>query len=194
MLSFSVFGLILFAALSFINITVSTPLEDILIMSGFAAFFTLGIVFAILKIGRPRKRAWTRYKQLSDIEQAEIDLELSTRPRQLQLVFGANRLYFYSDSFLFFMDYGDIAWVYQTNDAVPIVIETGGVVMESSVEYQGLVIYDCDGQRFKASARISSIDIEDIKGKSPNVIVGYSKEKKRLAKRDFKKFLMKWSN
>jgi len=194
MLSLCALGFIPFSVLVFINISASTSLEDILIMSGILAFFALGFVFAGIKMGRPSKRARDRYKQLSDAEKAEVNSELNVRPKQQQLLFGAKRLYFYSDLFLFFMDYNDIAWMYQTVNTVPVVIGAGGMVLESSADYQGLVIYDRDGQRYKSPARICNLIVEELKEKSPGVIIGYSKEKKRLARTDFDRFLVEWGD
>ena len=189
-LGFLGISFIIFITINGINILAER--DEIGILSIFALFFAVGFVFFWIMVGGIRKKVRESYEQLSDTEKAEINTELSGKYKQLP--FGANRLYFYWGSFLFFIEYDDIAWVFQSNTVMPLVADIGGAAVDSSYNLPSLIIYNRSGKRYKIPVKTKPwptiMDIETIKEKSPDAIFGYSKERLKLAKRDFERFLI----
>ena len=184
-------GLSLIMALTSDNVF-SMPFGNYL----FALFSVLstGAYFLLLQyLFRPRKRAYDRYKALLNVEKSEIDVEVKTVFNQIY--FGANRLYFKSGLFVDSLKYDDIAWVHNVNvvvaSSVPLGLE--GTALNSTFALPGLVLYDRKGIRYQSPEKLhgglTNDDIDKLKEKAPNVIIGFSKARLKLAKKDFDEFL-----
>ena len=137
-----------------------------------------------IKIGRRRKKLYRKFHALSDTEKMEVNTDLSQKFKFY--LAGVNRFYFKAHLFMHFVDYRDIAWVYLRNTAISMVGEDGTIgVMNNTT----MMLWDRDG----VSYQIPMADpgtIETIRHLAPDVIAGFSKERLRLAKRDFEGFLL----
>jgi len=163
-----------------------TPSEAIAVFFmflGFSIFFLAFFLYIKIRIGGRRKKVYKKFRQLSDDEQARINAELSVKFQQV--LWGERRLYIRSGWFLEFVDYDDMAWIYASSTATPIM---------EDMQYNALSvkIHDAEGMIYKINTT-SSYDtqkiIESVLATSPDITFGYSKEKAKLAKKDFGRFL-----
>ncbi|MCL2376504.1 MAG: hypothetical protein FWC76_03805 [Defluviitaleaceae bacterium] len=165
-------------------VTPSEAIAFLLMFIGFFGFFLAFFLYIKVKIGGRRKKIYKKFRQLSEAEQTKVNAELSGKIRQIH--WGESRLYTGAGFFWEFVDYDDIAWVYGSSTATPTGEDTQ--VMVLSVK-----IHDTQGMMYKIPTT-SSYDtervIESVMTVAPNVIFGYSKERARLAKKDFNRFLL----
>ena len=163
--------------------------EDVFLLLFFVPLFAVGIVY-LKRIGRQRRRIYEKFKQLSDTEQAEVNAELKPNSQATgKVLLGKNRIYLDGGLFLQFIDYRDIAWVYHSNTAMPF---DGGTMAEAA--FTGLVVWDRGGIRYSASDNNAYEIIVKLKEKAPDAIFGYSKERLKLAKKDFDRFMFEGKN
>ena len=174
------------------SMVVETPAS-----SNFWFYLLAGIlfvaVFLALKIkgGARRKKIYKEFKQLSKAEQAEVDTELDVSAKHV--IFGATRLYLLSGFWVEMIDYRNIAWAYLFSNSVALAdMETQPMMMTFKIV--GMVIWDRKGTRHLIPAQLDIRPVADalerIKEKAPNAIYGYSKERLRLAKQDFDRFMV----
>jgi len=161
-----------------------------------AGFFMFLFFYLKIKVGRRRKRLFAKFEQLSETEKAEINSELTGKfgNKWGHVLLGANCLYVRSAWFVDFFHYEDVAWIYRCYTAVPMVAVYDQMAEVSSFTATSLHVYDTEGTRYKiqtsghTDANAEYI-IELLKFHVPYVIIGYSKERSKRAKKDFNAFI-----
>ena len=172
------------------------PIENYLYVLGSAVLPVAYFAIMWVYIGKPRKRVRERYKEASEAQRREINEEL--KGYSGQHLFGVNTLYFKSGFSVDFLKYSDIAWIYQVNVSQLSAGFVNDVVFYSSGSAPGLIVYDCNGRKYRspesAYGGLTNDDVEKIKEKAPNAVIGYSKARMKLAKKDFDSFLVSGKN
>ena len=173
-----------------------------LLIFGFFGFFAGAFGISWVRIGMRRKKLYHKFRQLSDEEQMEVNTEIGLKTESIRpslnmlFLFGRTRLYFRAHMFLHFVNYRDIAWVYTYNSAIPIVGVIGGDIMmsDNGMNVGGLMIWECDGTNYKiptgADAFQAQEAIERIRENAPSAIVGFSRKRYKLAKKDLERFML----
>ena len=193
-----VFGFIYVAAedMGIVSITNENVYTAVLLGITMIPLNIFFIVFAKIKVGLRRKKLYEKFNRLSDADKAEINTELAVKFKRVSI--GANRFYYKLLDFIHFIDYQDIVWVYGYNIAIPIMAEAGGVVEASSATISGLAVWTRDGKRHKVPLGPEGWHggdiIEAVKAHAPDVIVGFNKKRLKLAKKDFKRFMLEGRN
>ena len=162
----------------------------------FTAFFFCFFLYFKIKIGGRRKRSFNKFKQLSYTEQAKINSELSGKfgMKFGHVYLGEERLYIRSAWCVEFFDYKDVAWVYRCNTSIPMLMGDDNMIEVAHINAKSLHIYDIEGTRYKIQTSgytdaNAEVIIELLKYHTPNVIIGYSKERQKRAKKDFRTFI-----
>ena len=181
--------------LVFIDVNNMYP-EDYFMLSFFPFVYIIWLIYFKTKVGGRRRKIHDKFEQLSNAEQMEINaeiIELAEKPvnEGLYIRFGANRVYFHSSWFLEFVDYNDIVWIYHSSVIGQLPLEIGGVI-ETPLVFTSLIIWDCDRTRYKASVPPQNVSrhIKTLEENAPGAVIGYSKARKRLAKKDFDRFML----
>ena len=152
----------------------------------------IGVFVLLIWFGRFRKKLYQNFLQLSNAEQAEIKSELSAKFKHV--LFGVNRIYF--SPFLSYVNYRDIVWIYSSSTSIPFAVPNGDIIMESStpINAAGLMLWSRDGKRYKIPMGLNTWKIDEtiayIKERQPNVLIGFNKNRLKLAKKDFDRFLI----
>ena len=172
-----------------------------LVMLGLFGFFAGAIVISWVRISKRRRKLYQKLRLLSDEEQMDVNAEIvlkseSIRPSRYQIILlGSTRMYFRAHLFLHFVNYRDIVWVYPYIITIPIIGAIGDdiVMTDTGMNVTALMIWERDGTKYKinmgADAFLAQETIERIKENAPNVIVGFNKQRHRLAKKDFERFI-----
>ena len=163
----------------------------------FAVLLPINIVLLVclkLTAGRRGRKVYEKFYTLSEEEQAEINAELDGKSKHQVTMFGANRLYLYSRMFLNFINYRDIVWVYRHNIAVPVGMITDYGAEMSTGFITGVMVWERDGTRHRINTGLNgwaALDIFDgIKAVAPQAIIGFSRRRRRLVRRDIERFLL----
>ena len=177
----------------FIDVNNMRP-EDYLMLSSAVVMYLIWLIYFQVKVGGRRRRVYDKFEQLSDVDKTEINTELeSNKSSTTWIHFGNSRIYLPGSYVLEFVDYKDIIWVYPCNILMPSIMTADGVTeMFSDINFTYLMIYDCDGKRRKIAVAPGSMRdcIETIEENAPNAVIGYTKARKKLAKKDFDRFML----
>ena len=162
----------------------------------FTAFFLCFFLYFKIKIGGRRKKLFNKFEQLSNAEQAEINAELDGKfgAKFGHVFLGKKRLYVRSAWCVEFFDYKDVVWIYHCNTAIPMLMGDDSMLEASQLNVKSLHVYDMDGTRYKIQTSgytdaNAEVIIELLRYHVPDVIIGYSKERHKRAKRDFDAFI-----
>ena len=172
--------------------------EDYIMLALPIAGYIIWLFYFWSKVGKRRKILINKFNSLSNAEQTEINEELEIKEyTTLWLQFGENRVYFPGSYFTDFVNYRDIVWVYRYSLALPGMVTDGNhTEMISPFNLSYLIIYDNKGIRRKLPVTPADIPacISMIEEKAPKAIIGYSKARKKLAKKDFNRFIIEDKN
>lgn len=147
-----------------------------------------------------RTRIFEKYSRLSEEERLYMDSELLSCTSCGNLVLGGKYFYF-AERFLDYVPYSDIVWIFEKITNVSVLSGTRPEDIPRNIRFSPVIFFDTNGRQhrlhissendiMKTDAAVDAqYVIEHVKKKNPTVIVGYSKERYKMAKRDFEHFI-----
>lgn len=176
---------------------------DLLFTALFAAYAAISAVFAyVYGSGLAiRRRVFEKYGALSDREREYIDRELMRYSEGNTVIVGERYLYIMTRSVMDFLDYSSIVWIFESLTNVSIPSGTHPENIPRNMRFSSIVIYDRDGRRYTVrtgaendiiktgASSAAQYVIGTVRKKNPRVLTGWSKERMRMAKRDFEGLL-----